>query len=100
MRTFFSYFGLILLGLGLMLLGADMITTLEHQGQFTLRSYLDIWSLFDKDAAAGFVAWLSKTTPSFVSVPVLAVLSLWAWWIGVIGIVMAFLAGHKKDDGK
>ena len=98
MRTFFSYVGLILLGLGLMLLGADMVTTLEHQGQITLRSFLDVWSLFDKAAVAGFVAWITKVAPQFVSSGILAVLSIPAWSLGVVGVVIAFLAGHKRDE--
>ena len=98
MRTFMSYVGLILLGLGLMLLGADMVTTLEHQGQITLRSFLDVWAIFDKAAVAGFVAWISKTAPQFVSSGVLAVLSIPAWSIGVVGVVIAFLAAHKRDE--
>jgi hypothetical protein len=98
MRTFFSYVGLILLGLGLMLLGADMVTTLEHQGQITLRSFLDVWALFDKAAATGFIAWIANTAPQWLSSGVLAVLSIPAWSLGVVGVVIAFLAGHRRDE--
>lgn len=97
MRTFFNYVALLLVGLGLMLLGADMITILEHQGQFALRSFLDIWTMIDKGAAAHFTAWVTQATPSFVSGAILATLSVPAWSIGVIGMVIAFLTGHKRD---
>lgn len=98
MRTFLSYVGLILLGLGLMLLGADMVTSLEHQGQITLRSFLDVAAIFDKAAVAGFIAWITKAVPQFVSGGILAVLAIPAWSLGVIGVVIAFLAGHRRDE--
>jgi hypothetical protein len=96
MRTFLSYFGLILLGLALMLLGADMVTSLEHPGQITLRSFLDVWAIFDKDALAAFSAWLSDTLPSWGAGAALAVLGIPAWSIGFVGVLITFFAGHKR----
>lgn len=98
MRTFLSYVGLILLGLALMLLGADMVTTLEHQGQITLRSFLDVWAIFDKGAIAAFTAWLSQTLPAWGASAVLFVLGIPAWSIGFIGFFITFFAGHKRDE--
>jgi hypothetical protein len=98
MRTFFSYFGLILLGIALMLLGADMVTTLEHQGQITLRSFLDIWAIFDKAAVAGFTAWLIRTLPQWGAGASLAVLGIPAWSIGFVGFFITFFAGHQRDE--
>ena len=98
MRTFLSYFGLVLLGLALMLLGADMVTTLEHQGQITLRSFLDVWAIFDKGAVAGFTVWLAKTLPAWGSSATLIVLGIPAWSIGFFGFFITFFAGHKRDE--
>ena len=97
MRTFLSYFGLALVGVALMLLGADMITSLEHPGQITLRSFLDIWADFDRSAVAAFTAWLTKSWPQFAATSVIGALSIPAWSVGVIGVVIAFIAGHKHD---
>jgi hypothetical protein len=98
MRTFLSYFGLILLGLALMLLGADMVTTLEHQGQITLRSFLDVWAIFDKSAVTSFTAWLGRTLPQWGASAVLLVLGIPAWSIGFIGFFITFFAGHKREE--
>jgi hypothetical protein len=98
MRTFLSYLGLILLGFALMLLGADMVTTLEHQGQITLRSFLDVWAIFDRGAVAAFTAWLSTTLPPWCSGAVLLILGIPSWSIGFIGFFVTFFAGHKRDD--
>jgi hypothetical protein len=98
MRTFLSYFGLILLGLALMLLGADMVTTLEHQGQITLRSFLDVWAIFDKGGADAFTLWLAKAAPQWAANAALLVVGIPAWSIGFIGFFITFFAGHKRDD--
>lgn len=98
MRTFLSYFGLILLGIALMLLGADMVTTLEHQGQITLRSFLDVWAIFDKAAVATFTAWLAKTLPGWGVNTIQLVLGIPAWSIGFVGFFITFFAGHKRDE--
>jgi hypothetical protein len=98
MRTFFSYFGLFLLGVALMLLGADMVTTLEHQGQITLRSFLDVWAMFDKGAVAAFTAWLAKSLPQWAGAGIALVLGIPAWSIGFIGFFITFFAGHKRDE--
>lgn len=98
MRTFLSYFGLILLGLALMLLGADMVTTLEHQGQITLRSFLDVWAMFDKNTAAACVAWIVQTLPQWAASAAQLVLGIPAWSIGFIGFFITFFAGHRRDE--
>jgi hypothetical protein len=98
MRTFLSYFGLILLGLALMLLGADMVTSFEHPGQVTLRSFLDIWTIFDKGAVATFTAWLARTLPQWGAGAVLVVLGIPAWSVGFVGVLISFFAGHKREE--
>ena len=96
MRTFLSYFGFLLLTLALMLLGADLITTLEHGGKITLRSFLAVWAIFDADAVTAFTAWLNHTLPSVVAGGLIAVLSLPAWLIGFIGVPLGFIRKHEN----
>ena len=97
MRTFFNYFALLLVGLGLMLLGADLVTSLEHQ-EITLRSFLEVWAMVNKGAVAHFTAWINQATPSYVAGAIFGALSIPAWSVGVIGMVIAFLTGHKHAD--
>lgn len=96
MRTFLSYFGFFLVALSLMLLGADMITSLENPGQITLRSFQTIWATIDADAANGFVAWMNRNIPGVVTSGVVAILSIPAWSVGFIGVPLGFI--RRKDQ--
>jgi len=98
MRTFFSYLGLFLLALALMLLGADMVTSLEHQGQITLRSFQAVWAIFDAGAVTAFVAWMTQTLPPIVTSAVLTVLAIPAWSLGFVGVIITFITGRKRDE--
>ena len=98
MRTFMSYVGLILLALGLVLLGGDMMPSLEHPGQIILHSFQTIWAMFDAGSVTAFIAWMSKTLPSFLTSAVLAVLAIPAWSLGFIGVIITFLTGRKRDE--
>jgi hypothetical protein len=98
MRTFMSYVGLFLLALALMLLGADMVTSLENHGQITLRSFEMVWAMFDARSVTAFIAWMSKTLPSFLTSAVLTILAIPAWSLGFIGVIITFLTGRKRDE--
>ena len=97
MRTFFSYVGLILLAIGLVFLGGDMMTSLE-QGQITWHSFQAIWMLLDAGAVNAFLGWLNRTLPGFAASAVLTVLSIPAMATGFVGVIIAFLTGHKRDE--
>ena len=98
MRTFFSYVGLFLLALALMLLGADMVTSLEHGPQITLRSFQTVWAMFDAGSVAAFIAWMNQTLPSFLTNAVLTILAIPAWSLGFIGVIITFLTGRKRGE--
>lgn len=98
MRTFFSYVGLILLAIGLIFLGGDLMTTLEQQGDITLHSYRAIWAMFDPGAVAAFTAWMGRTLPGFLVSAVQGVLAIPALATGFLGVIIAFLAGHKRTE--
>lgn len=96
MRTFLSYFGFFLVALSLMLLGADMITSLENPGQITLRSFQAVWAIFDADTVNGFIAWMNRSLPGVVVRAVVAVLSIPAWSVGFVGVPLGFI--RRKDQ--
>jgi hypothetical protein len=97
MRTFLSYVGLIFLALGLLMLGGDMMSSLE-QGQIGWHSFQSIWSMFDAGSVHAFQAWTSRTLPSFVAGAVQTILGLPALSLGIFGVIIAFFAGHKHDE--
>jgi len=97
MRAVFNIFGILLVVIALMLLGADMVTSMEHQGHITVRTFQDVWALFDRGSVAEFNAWLPAHVPGFAAAAVQFVLHIWAWMIGVIGVLITFLAGHVRE---
>lgn len=97
MRIVLNYLGLFLVAIALMLLGADMVTSLEHQGQITVRSFQDVWAMFDHASVAAANAWMTTHLPGFLAGAVQSVLHIPAWSIGVVGVVITFVAGHKHE---
>jgi hypothetical protein len=86
---------LVLVTIALMLLGADLITTLET-GKFTTRSLASVWMLLDKTEPTVFYAWTDRHLPSFLSSGLKALLSLWGWAItGPVGSLLLLLFGRR-----
>lgn len=98
MYAFMRLFSLFLVVIALMLLGADAITSLEHRGQITVRSFEMIWALFNPGALASFKAWVGHSLPGFLSNAVYSVIAIPAWSIGVIGVIFAFVFGRKQEE--
>ena len=97
MYAFMRLFSLILVVIALMLLGADAITSLEHQGQITVRSFETLWGLLNPGALAGFKAW-AATLPAWLANAFYSVIAIPAWSIGVIGVILAFIFGRKQEE--
>lgn len=90
---------LILVVSALMLLGADIVTSLENGGKIMVRTLDQVWALFDAGAAAGFRAWMTAHLPGFLANAIGGLLGLWGWAVlGVPGIVLAFLFGRRTAD--
>jgi hypothetical protein len=90
------FISLILIVLALLLLGADIITSLEKGGQITVRSIEQVWGLFSKGGVVSFKAWLEHTLPVPLPSWIEAVLRIPAWGLsGVIGVFLAFLFGRR-----
>src|ERR1700722_12613404 len=93
------FISLILIVAALMLLGADLITSLEKGGQVTVRSIDQVWALLSHGGAGVFKAWLAHTLPAPVPNWIGAVLTLPAWALtGVLGVVLAFLFGRRHHE--
>jgi hypothetical protein len=90
------FISLVLVAVGLMFLGADIVTSLEHGGQISLRSIEQVWALFSKGGLDAFKAWLEHTLPAPVPNWIDAFLTTPAWLLpGVLGVVLAFLFGRR-----
>lgn len=98
MYAFMRLFSLFLVVIALMLLGADAVTSLEHQGQITVRSFDAIWALFNPGALAAFKSWAADKLPGWFAGAITSTLAIPAWSIGVLGVILAFVFGRKQDD--
>ena len=93
------FVSVLLIAFGLMLLGADLITSLEKGGILQARTIEQIWALFGKGSEVAFNAWVQHALPLPIAHLIGSVLSLWAWSIpGVIGVVLAILFGRKSAE--
>jgi len=90
-------FALVLVTMALMLLGADLITTLET-GKFTTRSLANIWTLMDKAEPAALFTWADQHLPGFLVTATKALLSLWGWAVtGPVGCLLLFAFGRRSS---
>jgi hypothetical protein len=90
---------LILVVAAIMLLGADIVTSLENGGKIVVRSLDQVWALFDKPAIDGFHAWCDHHLPAFLAHGIAALFALPGWGVtGVPGIILAFLFGRRVAD--
>jgi hypothetical protein len=82
-----------------MLLGADIVTSLENGGKVMVRSLDQDLALFSKTGVVSFHAWCSAHLPAFLASGITFLTSLWGWAVaGVPGIVLAFLFGRRTAD--
>lgn len=94
----FRFFALILIVLGLMLLGADVVSMLESGQEPTLRSLENVWSLFTATGVESFKAWFAGLVPGPAMDIFNAILSLPAFAvIGGTGVLMAVLFRERDE---
>lgn len=97
MSVLFRFISLILIVIALMLLGADVVSSLQHN-EVTVRSIEQIWALFDVDTLMAFKSWVHDSLPGWFADWVYGVLSMWAFGVaGVLGVIFAFLFGRHRD---
>jgi len=89
---------LVLVVAGLMLLGADAVTSLENNGDITVRSLETVWGIVDKGGVEWFKAFAHNNLPGMLAGWVFSALGFPGWAVtGVIGVVLAFLFGRRAD---
>lgn len=97
----FRFIALVLIVLGLMLLGADVVTMLETGAEPRLRSLESIWALFSASGVESFKVWIAETVPAPVPDGIMAALSLPAFAVfGVIGVILAVVFRERDDFGE
>ena len=97
----FRFIALVLIVLGLMLLGADVVTMLESGTEPRLRSLEDIWALFSASGVEAFKAWIAEILPAPVPEGIATVLGLPAFAaLGVVGVIMAVVFRERDDLGE
>ena len=87
-------FGLMLIVLALMLLGADVVSTLEKNGDIVIRSLDQILLLLGFDA----VPWFERSGSSQFARGMAVVFS-WPGWavLGVLGVLLGMLAAVPRE---
>jgi len=98
MRAVLGLISLILVVFALMLLGADMISSLEMRGQIVTRSVAAVWEAFDKGGPEHFRLWCGAHLPYFLQSAVNWLLGIYGWAVpAVIGVPLAFFVSRKRE---
>ncbi|HWA88411.1 MAG TPA: hypothetical protein VG889_00135 [Rhizomicrobium sp.] len=88
---------LFLIVIGLVLMGADAVTSLDRGGEATLRSVEQLWASIDTGSLAAFRAWVAGSAPWAVAT-VETLLHVWGWALtGMLGVFLAFVAGRAVE---
>jgi hypothetical protein len=99
MQAAMRFLSLILIVLGLMLLGADVIASLEKGGEITVRSLDQVWMMIHAPSDLTFRAWIERTIPQPGAQWIETVLGFWSWAvIGLPGVILAFLFGRRSGE--
>ena len=102
MLGFMRFLSLVVVVIALMLLGADLVTSLENLekgGHIAVRSLATIWSLLDQSGLDAFRHWAAASLPGFLVAAIDWLLGVYGWFaVGVIGMVMAFFFGRGRHE--
>jgi hypothetical protein len=91
------FISLVLIVIGLMLLGADLISTLEKGGEVVIRSLDHVWGTINKPTLDGMKVWLDHHAPGAVTHGIESFLATPGWAVfGVLGVILAFLFGRRS----
>lgn len=95
-RTALRLLSFLLIVIGLVLLGADAVASLDKGGEITVRSLEQVWAMFAPGSVAAFKAWLEHSAP-WAAHGVEAAMALPGWAItGVPGVLLNFLSGRGR----
>ena len=102
MLGFMRFLSLVVVVVALMLLGADLVTSLENLdkgGHITVRSLATIWGLLDQGSLDAFRHWTASQLPGFLAAAIDWLLGVYSWFaIGVIAMAMAFFFGRGRHE--
>lgn len=94
----FRFIALILIVLGLMFLGADVVTMLESGKEPVLRTIENVWGLFTATGVQSFKFWFAGLVPAPVNEALAAILSLPAFAVlGVTGVFLAIVFRERDE---
>jgi cytochrome bd-type quinol oxidase subunit 2 len=94
----FRFIALVLIVLGLMLLGADVVTLLERGTEPHMRSLAEVWGLFTATGVESFQVWIAGMAPAPVTEGFASMLALPAFAVfGVTGVILAVLFRERDD---
>ena len=94
----FRFIALILIVLGLMFLGADVVTMLESGKEPVLRTLENVWGLFTATGVQSFKFWFAGLVPAPVNEAFAAILSLPAFAVlGVTGVFLAVVFRERDE---
>lgn len=89
------FFGLLLIVIALMLLGADVVNAIEAGTGFPTRSLDEIMLLLGSGSP---MSWIEASLPPSLASLVTIPLRLPAWLsIGLVGALLSLIAGSGKD---
>lgn len=96
--AFFRFLALILIVLGLMLLGADVVSMLESGQEPALRSLENVWGMFTATGVESFKLWLAEMVPGGAMEIFNIILGLPAFAVfGAIGILLAVVFRERDE---
>lgn len=79
--------------LSLVLLSADLITSLEAGGHLVAHTIADVWAWGDAGGPARLTAWSGAHLPASLGTIVTATLGLYGWLAsGLAGVFLGFLS--------
>jgi hypothetical protein len=94
----FRFIALILIVLGLMFLGADVVTMLESGKEPVLRTIENVWGLFTATGVQSFKFWFAGLVPAPVNEAFAVILSLPAFAVlGVTGVFLAVVFRERDE---
>lgn len=94
----FRFVALVLIVLGLMLLGADVVTMLEKGGEPHLRSLGEISGLFNPGGPAAIDTWVAESLPAPLNEGTATILMFPAFAVfGIIGVLLAVLFREREE---
>lgn len=87
---------LVLICIALMLLAADLISTLERGGAVAIRSLDYVWTSVHSPSIGSMKVWLDHHAPAAMTHGIESFLATPGWAVfGVLGVVIAFVFGRR-----